>query len=154
VILATVSSDPDFHKDVRASLDGHVRFETAWDLSFEDAVRLLGISAEEKCLLILDFAAAPQALPVARSVDGRPQIATIALRGGGSREEMLVLMQVGVRDVLPSFTARELRQAASRAPLSWRARMTFWAKCSPSCPPSRAAAQPPPPPTPLRWPPK
>jgi len=115
VILATVSSDPDFHKDVRASLDGHLRFDLAWDLGFADAVRLLGVSGDEKCLLILDFGDATQALPVARAVDGRQQIATIAVRGGGTREEMLLLMQVGVRDTLASFTARELRQAASRA---------------------------------------
>ena len=39
VILATVSSDPDFHKDVRASLDGQLRFEAAWELGYEDAAR-------------------------------------------------------------------------------------------------------------------
>jgi pilus assembly protein CpaE len=115
VILATVSSDPDFHKDVRASLDGHLRFEAAWDLGYEDATRLLGVSAEERCLLVLDFADAPRALPVARAVDGRPQISSIAVKGGGTREEMLQLMQVGVRDVLARFTAGELRQAAVRA---------------------------------------
>ena len=115
MILATVSSDPDFHKDVRAALDGHLRFEAAWDLGYEDASRLLGVSAEDKCLLILDFGNPLLALPVARAADGRPQIASIAVRGGGTREEMVQLMQVGVRDVLASFTARELRQAATRA---------------------------------------
>jgi pilus assembly protein CpaE len=115
VLLATVSSDPDFHKDVRASLDGHLRFEAAWDLSFEDAARLRGVGSEEKCILILDFSDAPLALPVARSVDGRPQISSIAVKGGGTREELLQLMQVGVRDVLANFTSREMRQAAARA---------------------------------------
>ncbi len=115
MILATVSSDPDFHKDVRASLDGHLRFEAGWDLGYEDAARLLGVGAEEKCLLILDFGEPLLALPVARAVDGRPQIASIAVRGGGTREEMVQLMQEGVRDVLVSFTARELRQSAARA---------------------------------------
>ena len=52
---------------------------------------------------------------MARAVDGRPQIASIAVKGGGTREEMVQLMQVGVRDVLVSFTARDLRQAAARA---------------------------------------
>jgi pilus assembly protein CpaE len=115
VLLATVSSDPDFHKDVRASLDGHLRFEAAWDLGFDDAARLRGIGAEEKCILILDFSDPTPALTVARSVDGRPQISSIAVKGGGSREELLQLMQVGVRDVLGSFTSREMRQAAARA---------------------------------------
>ena len=115
MILATVSPDPDFHKDVRASLDGHLRFEAAWDLGYEDAARLLGVGTEEKCLLILDFGDPLLALPVARAVDGRPQISSIAVKGGGTREEIVQLMQVGVRDVLVSFTARELRQAAARA---------------------------------------
>jgi pilus assembly protein CpaE len=115
VILATVSSDADFHKDVRAALDGHLRFEAAWDLGYADTVRLLAVSAEEKCLVILDFSDAPSSFPVARAMDGRPQIASIAVKGGGTREELLQLMHVGVRDVLANFTARELRQAASRA---------------------------------------
>jgi len=113
--LATISSDPDFHKDVRASLDGHLRFEAAWDLGFGDSARLLGISAEEKCILILDFGDADRALAIARAVDGRPQIASIAVKGGGTREELLQLMQVGVREVLANFTSRDLRQAAARA---------------------------------------
>jgi len=115
VILATVSSDPDFHKDVRASLDGHLRFEAAWDLGYDDGARLLGVSAEEKCILILDFGDAPRALTIARAMDGRPQIASIAVKGGGTREELLQLMQVGVREVLANFTSRDIRQAASRA---------------------------------------
>jgi pilus assembly protein CpaE len=115
VILATVSADPDFHKDVRASLDGHLRFEAAWDLGYEEAARLRGVNPEHKCILIVDFADLALALPVARIVDGRPQIAIIAVKGGASREELLLLMQVGVRDVLSNFTHREIRQAASRA---------------------------------------
>jgi Flp pilus assembly CpaE family ATPase len=115
LILATVSADPDFHKDVRASLDGHIRFEATWDLSYEDGSRLRGLSPENQCILIVDFADLALAMPVARVVDGRAQIAIIAVRGGGSREELLQLMQAGVREVLPSFTQRELRQAATRA---------------------------------------
>jgi Flp pilus assembly CpaE family ATPase len=92
-----------------------LRFEAAWDLGYDDAARLRGVSAEEKCILVLDFGDAPRALPIARAVDGRPQIASIAVKGGGTREELLQLMQVGVRDVLATFTYRELRQAAARA---------------------------------------
>jgi pilus assembly protein CpaE len=115
LILATVSADPDFHKDVRASLDGHLRFEATWDLSYEDGSRLRGLSTENQCILIVDFADLALAMPVARVVDGRAQIAIIAVKGGGSREELLQLMQAGVREVLPNFTQREIRQAATRA---------------------------------------
>jgi pilus assembly protein CpaE len=115
VILATVSADVDFHKDVRAALDGHLRFEAAWDLGYEDASRLRVMSAENTCVLIVDFADLPLAMPVARAVDGRPHIALVAVRGGSSREELLQLMQAGVREVLPNFTHRDIRQAATRA---------------------------------------
>ena len=85
MILATVSSDADFHKDVRASLEGHLRFEATWDLSYEDANRLRAIGSEHQCILIVDFADLSRAMPVARAVDGRSQIAIIAVKGGGSR---------------------------------------------------------------------
>ena len=115
MILATVSLDPGFHKDVRASLDGHLRFEDAWDLAYEDASRLRALGPEHHCLLVVDFSDLPQALPVARAVDGRPHVVIVAVKGGGSREELLQLMQAGVREVLPEFTHREIRQAATRA---------------------------------------
>jgi pilus assembly protein CpaE len=115
VILATVSSDPNFHKDVRASLDGYIRFDATWDLNYEDGSRLRGLSPENQCILIVDFAEQALAMPVVRVVDGRPQIAVIAVKGGGSREDLLQLMQAGVREALPSFTQREIRQAATRA---------------------------------------
>ena len=115
MILATVSSDPNFHKDVRASLDGHFRFDATWDLNYADGSRLRGLSPENHCILIVDFAEPALAMPVARVVDGRAQIAVIAVKGGASREDLLQLMQAGVREALPSFTQREIRQAATRA---------------------------------------
>lgn len=115
MILATVSSNPDLHKDVRASLDGHLRFEAAWDLRYEDFVRLRGLGPETQCILIIDFAEPALGMSIARTVDRRTQVAMIAVNGGGTREELLELMQVGVRDVLPHFTYREIRQAAMRA---------------------------------------
>ena len=115
MILATVSPDPDFHKDVRASLDGHLRFESAWDLNYEDANRLRAVVPEQQCIVVVDFADLLHAMPVARAADGRAHIVVIAVKGGGSREELLQLMQAGVREVLPEFTDREIRQAAARA---------------------------------------
>jgi len=117
VILATVSSQRGFHSDVRAALDGRIRVDAAWDLDYADAARLRGVSSEQKCIVILDFSD-PQAMAVARAVDGRPQISTVAVGGGGSRDELLQLMQAGVRDVLPHFTYREILHAANRAAAS------------------------------------
>jgi pilus assembly protein CpaE len=115
VILATVSSDPEFHKQVRKSLDGYLRFEAAWDLSYADVKQLRDLSPDNQCILIVDFTDLLLAMSVAHAVDGRPQISTIAVKGGGSREELLQLMHAGVREVMPNFSDREIRQAATRA---------------------------------------
>jgi pilus assembly protein CpaE len=115
VILATVSSEPGLHGDVRAALDSRFRFEAFWDLGFEEAARLLGLKADQKCLVIADFTNDARALPLVRTLGSMPNLSTIAVGCGASREELLVLMQAGVRDVLPTFTARELVQATNRA---------------------------------------
>jgi pilus assembly protein CpaE len=115
VTLATVSSDAGFRRDVRAALDGRLQFEAALDLSYEDAARLRGIPSEEKCIVIVDFADPLRALGAARVAQGRPHSAAIAVGGGGNREELLELMQAGIRDVVPNFTYREVWQAVNRA---------------------------------------
>ncbi len=94
-----------------------MRVDAAWELDYNDVPRLRSIAADQKCILILDFAD-PHAISVARAVDGRSQIATVAVGGGGSREELLELMQVGIRDVLPHFSYRDVLHAANRAAAS------------------------------------
>jgi pilus assembly protein CpaE len=115
VILATVSSDAGFHRDVRAALDGHLRFDGYLDLGYGDAARLRGLDSEQKAIVIVDFTDPASAMPAARAVDGLLLVGTIAVNAGSDREELLTLMQAGVRDVLPKFTYREVLQAANRA---------------------------------------
>ncbi|MGD0436734.1 MAG: hypothetical protein ABSB86_09730 [Bryobacteraceae bacterium] len=113
--LATVSSDAGFRRDVRAALDGRLQFETALDLSYEDAARLRAIPSEEKCIVMIDFADPLRALGAARAVQGLPRFSIVAVGSGGSREELLELMQAGICDVVPNFTYREVWQAVNRA---------------------------------------
>jgi Flp pilus assembly CpaE family ATPase len=115
VILAIVSADAGFHTDVRTALDGNLRFETIWELSYNDAARLRGIGSDQKAIVIVDFSEPVQAMSVARAVAGRPLAATIAVGTGGHRDELLPLMQIGVREVLPRFAYGEMLQAANRA---------------------------------------
>ena len=61
------------------------------------------------------FADPQRSLPAARAVQGRAQSSAIAVGGGGSRDELLELMQAGIQDVVPQFTYREVWQAANRA---------------------------------------
>src|SRR5579872_2421781 len=114
VILSTVSSDPAFHSDVRAVLDGRFRFDDVWDLGYEDGARLYGVKSDEQCLNVVDFVDPSRPLSLARALNGRPQITTLAVNAGSSRDEVLLMMQVGVRDVLPQFTSRDLLQSVSR----------------------------------------
>lgn len=115
MILATVSSEPGFHRDVRAALESRFRFETSLQLNYDDAARLQGLKADQKCLNILDFSRDPRALSLARTLAGRSQIATIAVECGDSRDELVMLMQAGVRDVLPQLTFRDLVHCVGRA---------------------------------------
>jgi pilus assembly protein CpaE len=121
MILATFSSDPAFSAEVRAAVVGPLRFETVWNLGYEDAARLRGVGSDQKCIAVVDYAERARAMAVVRAGNGRAQIATIVVGGGGSREELLELMQAGVRDVLPYFTSREIELAAGRAASSLRA---------------------------------
>ena len=115
MILATVSQDPAFHSDVRAALETRYRFEAVWALNYEDSPRLLGVEPDQKCIHILDFSNEARALAIARTLNGRTQITTLAIGCGSTRDELLVLMQAGVRDALPVFTCRELLNCTNRA---------------------------------------
>ena len=115
MILATVSSDAGFRRDARVALEGHIAFEAIWDLGYDEVARLRGIDSDKKALVIIDFANSEKAMAVARAVNGRPLVSTIAVGVGGSRDDVVRLMHVGVRDVLPHFTYREVLQAAHRA---------------------------------------
>ena len=100
---------------MRAALDARLRFDTFWDLEYEDVARLHGVRSDQKCLNIVDFSNHARALPLARTLTGKSQVTTIGVNCGSSREEVVLLMQAGVRDVLPQFTARDLVQSANRA---------------------------------------
>lgn len=115
MILATVSSQSIFHRDVRSALQGRLDAELSWELDYEETTRFRSIPLEQKCIVIMDFADPTSAMAVARSLDGRHQIASIAVGAGGTREELLQLMQAGVRDVLPRFSYREILHAVNRA---------------------------------------
>jgi Flp pilus assembly CpaE family ATPase len=115
MILTTISNDPAFHSDVRAALETRYRFEAVWMLSYDEAARVLGVEPDQKCVTIIDFANDARALAAARTLSGRPQVTTIAVGYGNNREDLLVLMQAGVRDALPRFGSRDLLNCTNRA---------------------------------------
>ena len=115
MILITVSANSSFHSDVRNALDGHIRLEEKWELGFGDGARLRSAESNARYLLVMDFSECSLALMMASAVDGRPHFATIAVGAGGTREELLRLMQAGIRDVLPGQDLSELLGIANRA---------------------------------------
>lgn len=115
MILAIVSSEEGFLREVHEALDSRVQRDAAWDLNYDEAPRLRNLGLAEQCVLIIDFSDARRAMAVASMVCGRSQVASIALNSGSSRDELLALMQAGVRDVLPEFTTLGILQSVNRA---------------------------------------
>jgi pilus assembly protein CpaE len=114
LILAIVSANEDFLREVHEVLDGRVQRDATWDLNYDEAFRLRSLG-QEQCVLVIDFSDARRAMAVVSIVNGRPQVVTIALNAGSSRDELLALMQSGVRDVLPEFNKLAILQSVSRA---------------------------------------
>ena len=115
MILVTVSANPSFHSEVRNVLEGHFAWEESWELSFADGARLRSAETNTRYLLVMDFNEPSLALAMSSAVDGRPQFATIAVGTGGTREDLLRLMQAGIRDVLPGDSLDGLLGIANRA---------------------------------------
>jgi len=114
LILAIVSANASFLRDVHEVLDGRVPRDATWDMNYDEATRLRTLG-QEQCILVIDFSDARRAMAVLPIVNGRPQVATIALNSGSSRDELLALMQSGVRDVLPEFDQLAILQSVLRA---------------------------------------
>src|SRR5260370_31432390 len=104
VILAIASSQESFWHEVLEVLDSRVPRDETWNLNYDEASRLRALGPGEHCILIVDFSDERRAMAVAALVSARPQVVTIAMNAGGSRDELVALMQIGVRDVLSEFT--------------------------------------------------
>lgn len=114
-VLVTVSSKDNFGREVAEALDLRFRFDAVWHLGYDEVVRLREPEFQGKCLVLIDFSDAALGLGAARAVDGRSQFASIAVGAGKTRDELLQLMQAGVREVLPKFSRQEVLGAAHRA---------------------------------------
>jgi pilus assembly protein CpaE len=115
VILAIVSSNEGFCQEVLEVLDSRVQRDDTWSLNYDEVGKLRALGPAEHCVLILDFTDEARAMGIAGLAGARPQMVTIALNAGRSRDELVALMQVGVRDVLPEFTPFGILQSVNRA---------------------------------------
>ena len=96
-------------------LDSRVQRDETWNLNYDETTKLRTLGVAEQCVLVIDFSDARRAMAVASMVCGRSQVASIALNSGTSRDELLALMQAGVRDVLLEFTTLGILQSVNRA---------------------------------------
>jgi len=115
MILITISSDAGFHRSIAGALDGLLPWDAAWQLSYYEIDRLRAQDPGEKYLVFADFTDPKPALHVAHALDGRPEFALIASGAGSTRDELLQLMQAGVRDVLAGYKIEDVQNAARRA---------------------------------------
>jgi len=100
---------------VHEVLDSRVQRDETWNLNYDETTKLRTLGVAEQCVLVIDFSDARRAMAVASMVCGRSQVASIALNSGTSRDELLALMQAGVRDVLLEFTTLGILQSVNRA---------------------------------------
>jgi Flp pilus assembly CpaE family ATPase len=117
VILITVSSKEDFGRDVSEALQQRFSFQDLWHLSYDDVARLRSVGTEQNCIVVIDFGDSARALSMARAADGCSHFANIAVGSGRTRDELLQLMQAGIREVLPRLTPPEIVGAVHRAVL-------------------------------------
>ena len=115
MILITVSPHSSFHRETGEALGGRLRFEGHWQIGYQDTTRLRTAESDRQYIVVIDFVDPKRAMLVARAVDGRAEFAALAVGGGSTREDVLQLMRVGIREVLPQDSPEELRQAARRA---------------------------------------
>lgn len=139
MILVTASPDAEFHREIVGGLQGRFRFDGHWQVGYGEVTRLRTASPGQQYVVVLDFADPGRAMTIARAIDGRSEFATLAVGGGGTREDLLQLMQVGIRDVVPHDSPEELRQAARRAvskltsPEQLRADLCAFLPAKPGC---------------------
>ena len=115
MILITASPDASFHREIAGALQGRFHFDGHWPIAYSEVTRLRTAPLDQQYVVIIDFTETNRAIPVARAVDGRAAFAVLAVGGGSTREDILQLMQVGIRDVLPPDNAEQVRQATRRA---------------------------------------
>ena len=115
MILAIISSKESFWQQVLEVLDSRVRRDATWTLNYDEGIRLRSLGPAEQCILIIDFSNEEAGMRMALLATGRPQVVTIALNAGRSRDELVALMQAGVRDVLPELTQFGILQSVNRA---------------------------------------
>jgi Flp pilus assembly CpaE family ATPase len=102
-ITAIVTPDLTMQRQLQEALDCGSMTESVWSLSdypeLSDLERLK--TAQSGCILFLDFVDTVRARRIAAEIDrAYPTVSVVALYDGASTDELIALMQLGVREVI------------------------------------------------------
>jgi pilus assembly protein CpaE len=103
-IVAVISPDRTIHDSIASALDGNTDIATFWSLAeYPDSAKLEQIrQATGGCIIFLDFSDTMRARAIAAELDSSfPMATTIAVHPAKRPHELIELMQLGIREVLP-----------------------------------------------------
>ena len=103
LVVAIVSPERKIHDAITSALDGNVEVETIWTLAeYPDSAALTQLrKAEGGCIIYLDFSDPIRAKAVAAEIDrSYPAASTIAVHPGNRSQDLIEIMQLGVREVV------------------------------------------------------
>jgi len=102
-IVAVISPDRTIHESIASALEGSPDIETFWSLAeYPDSAKLDQIrQATGGCVIFLDFSDGIRARAIAAELDTSfPTATTIAVHPTKRPQELIELMQLGIREVL------------------------------------------------------
>src|SRR5579862_2427224 len=122
---ALVSPDPAMHRQLQEALESGFMTEAIWSISdYPELPALERLKeAPSGCILFLDFSDPVRARRIAAELDrAYPTVSVVAIYTGGTKDEIIALMQLGVREVIghpissPKVTAAFVRASKKLKP--------------------------------------
>ena len=103
ITTAIVSPDPAVHRHLQEALESSALTEAIWSLSHYPELPALERLREAPagCIVFLDFSDPFSARPIAAELDrAYPFVSVVAVLHGGTKEDVIALMRLGVREVI------------------------------------------------------
>ena len=103
-----ISPNAEVCARIEAALRGTSLFRSVWPVTeYPQLADLERLNQQEGCAVFLDFSRADAAGAIATHLNGYcHRVTTIAVNVGSTLDQVTVLMQAGIREVLPTFAIR------------------------------------------------
>jgi pilus assembly protein CpaE len=102
-IAVIVSQDRRLHSDLESALNSVFLADTVWHVSdYPESSQLERLrETPAGCVLFLDFSEPARARKVAAEVDrAYPDVSVVAIQNGHTKDDLIALMQLGIREVI------------------------------------------------------